>query len=210
MASVSKKKVAYIIYAVLLTASFVFGVWFWVKSIATRSVAISFGSATADDGWFESSILHLTLPLTLCMVAAFAFEMPLIILQRVIPNKSMKIIYKIALFIFAVLGVVGLAVFMTASATGTAGKVIVGILVAIGGIVFFAPMFFAVFVDDFKKILIVALITAICFFLAIFTFASAMYFLAANPFLGIVMLLLALGLLGIDGYTVVRIVIIEA
>jgi hypothetical protein len=35
-----------------------------------------------------------------------------------------------------------------------------------------------------------------------------MFFISQNPFLGLILLLLVLGLLGIDGYTVVRVVII--
>ena len=203
----TKKKKINIIYIILLALAFVFGVWFWAKSIATRSVAISFvESATVADGWFKFSILNLTLPLLFFILAAFAIEIPLIMLQYVMP-KFLKIIYKLLLCAVVVLGTYGLITFMNETATGTGAKIFVGIIVGIGSIIFFAPTIIAIFCNDVDVIKKVSIITAVCFVLAIFVLSSTMYLMGEYPFLGLLLLLVVLALLGIDGYAVVRITI---
>lgn len=207
MAIETKKKRINIIYVLLLIASFAFGVWFWAKSISTRSVAISFvDSAGVGDGWFQFAILNLTLPLLFCLIAAFAIELPIILLQYVMP-KVLRIFYKIIMLAFVVLGTYGLITFMNETATGTGAKIFVGIIVGIASIIFFAPTIIAVFSDDVEVMANVSIVTAICFALAIFVLTSAMWLMGAYPFLGLLLLLLVLALLGIDGYVVVRITV---
>ena len=77
----------------------------------------------------------------------------------------------------------------------------------IGSIIFFAPTIIAIFCNDVDVIKKVSIITAVCFVLAIFVLSSTMYLMGEYPFLGLLLLLVVLALLGIDGYAVVRITI---
>lgn len=182
-----KKKKINIALVVVLIASFIFGVWFWMKSISTRSVAISFvESASVDDGWFKFAILNFTLPLLFCLIAAFAIELPIILFQHVMP-KAIKIICKIIMFGLVVLAIYGLITFMNQTVTGTGGKIIIGIIVGIGAVIFLAPMIVAIFTNDIELPLSVSVVTAVFFALTIFILACVMYFSASYPFLALIL-----------------------
>jgi hypothetical protein len=180
-----------------------FGAWFWYTSITTNSVAISFvESATTEDGWFTFAILNMTLPIFFFTLASFCIELPLILVQSLFP-KWLKIIYKIILFALACFFVYCLVSFMCAKTDGQGGKIAVGIIMGIVGVIFFSPLFVAVISSDVKGTLGFGLATSSLFLLFIFILATAMFVLSAHTLLGLLILLLALAILGFDGTMVV-------